>query len=305
MLSSNIIKEGDSVVLYFSITTVVLVPSIQPCGVTHNAWGYFSHEDIIGQQFGSKVHPRMNSENPRPVHVLRVTPELFTLSIPHRTQIIYHADISTIISGLNLLPGTIVAEAGTGSASLSYSIMNSIAPHGTLYTFDNDASRAEHNRELLKCVSEPGVVVVEQRDVIEFGFPLSLSVDAVFLDLPSPWQVIKHAKDILKENGRICTFSPAIEQVMKNVRALQSEGFHEIRTLEIMLKPWGLDLPKNPSIGDKRKLVSSCKPGSFQLPMRGHTSYLTFAIKSLSDEASHPKPVLSVGNVRRLIDINQ
>ena len=300
--SEDIIREGDSVILYFSMTNIVVVPSISPEGTTHNACGFFNHSDIIGKPYGSKVNPRMKSEVPRPVHVLKVTPELFTLSIPHRTQIIYHADISAILMGLNVLPGSFIAEAGTGSASLSFSFAHTIAPSGRLYTFEIDPSRAAHNRELLRQVTDRGVFTLENRDVITAGFPSQLRVDAVFLDLPSPWLAIGNASKILKQNGRICTFSPSIEQVSKNTAALVSEGFHEIKTVEVMLKPWGLDLPKEViSAGGKRKREESSVK-SFQLPMRGHTSYLTFAIKELADEKSFPKPVLSLSKITKMIE---
>jgi len=294
-MPSDVVQAGDSVILYFSITNLVLVPSIKPEGNTHNAAGFFLHSDIIGKPFGSKVHPHHKSEVPRSLYILRVTPELFTLSIPHRTQIIYHADISAIMMGLNILPGSIVAEAGTGSASLSFSFAYTLAPSGRLYTFEVDPARAKHNRDLLEQVTEKGVVTLEERDVIARGFPEHLLVDAVFLDLPSPWLAISNARKILKQNGKICTFSPSIEQVTKNTSAMRSGGFHEIRTIEVMLKPWGLDLPKE--IGEKRKRSQA---ESFQLPMRGHTSYLTFAIKQLDDESQYPKPVLSLSKITKL-----
>ena len=89
---------------------------------------------------------------------------------------------------------------------------------------------------------------------------------------------------------------------------LTAEGFHEIKTVEVMLKPWGLDLPKEALVGEKRKRddASGKKRGtrisSFQLPMRGHTSYLTFAIKELADEKQFPKPVLSLAKVAKMIE---
>lgn len=296
MAGSDIVQQGDSVILYFSITNLVLVPCVKPEGTTHNSAGYFLHSDIIGKAFGDKVEPHHKSETPRSLYILRVTPELFTLSIPHRTQIIYHADISAIMMGLNILPGSTVAEAGTGSASLSFSFAYSLAPSGKLHTFEVDSVRAQQNRELLEHVTPKGVVTLEERDVIKQGFPPELSVDAVFLDLPSPWLAVGNARKILRPNGKLCTFSPSIEQVTKNTSAMRFEGFHEIKTVEVMLKPWGLDLPKQ--IGEKRK---RCRKGqSFQLPMRGHTSYLTFAIRQLDDEAQYPKPILSLAKVTRL-----
>jgi tRNA (adenine57-N1/adenine58-N1)-methyltransferase len=45
--------------------------------------------------------------------LLRPTPELWTLSLPHRTQILYIADIAYILSELGIRPGSTVIEAGT------------------------------------------------------------------------------------------------------------------------------------------------------------------------------------------------
>ena len=61
-------------------------------------------------------------------------------------------------------------------------------------------------------------ITVTHRDVLTNGFLLDDevtpgSIDACFLDLPSPEVAVKHAYQILKTKGRLCNFSPCIEQV--------------------------------------------------------------------------------------------
>ena len=55
-------------------------------------------------------------------------------------------------------------------------------------------------------------VTAQQRDVCGegFGSELENKTDAVFLDLPHPWDAIPHAKKVLKRStgGRLCSFSP-------------------------------------------------------------------------------------------------
>lgn len=46
------------------------------------------------------------------IYLLHPTPELWTLSLPHRTQILYVADISFISTYLDMKPGSRVIESG-------------------------------------------------------------------------------------------------------------------------------------------------------------------------------------------------
>jgi len=53
------------------------------------------------------------------------------------------ADIALISFNLELKPGAVVIESGTGSGSFSHSIIRSIIPTGHLHTFEYHEQRAQ------------------------------------------------------------------------------------------------------------------------------------------------------------------
>jgi tRNA (adenine57-N1/adenine58-N1)-methyltransferase len=151
------------------------------------------------------------------VQLLAPTPELWTLVLRHRTQILYIVDIAMVVTYLDLRPGCLVLESGTGSASLTHSLARAVAPTGRVRSFEFHELRAkEAAAELLRNGLPPTLASVVMRNIEEKGFPvdeLEGTADGVFLDLPGPWKVVQSAAQCLKPNGRFCSFSPCIEQV--------------------------------------------------------------------------------------------
>ncbi|OLY77588.1 tRNA (adenine(58)-N(1))-methyltransferase catalytic subunit TRM61 [Smittium mucronatum] len=173
------------------------------------------------------------------VYLLHPTPELWTLSVPHRTQILYLPDISFISAKLNLTPGKIVVESGTGSGSFSHSIARSVTGKGGhLYTFEYHDQRVEALKNEIELHNLSEIVTLNHRDVCKDGFDLENIADVVFLDLPAPWEAVPHAAKALKKSivGKICSFSPCIEQVQKTALALNENGFFDIQMFEVLVR---------------------------------------------------------------------
>ncbi|KAF2629236.1 tRNA methyltransferase complex GCD14 subunit [Macroventuria anomochaeta] len=241
-------------------------------------------------------------------HLIPPTPETWTLSLPHRTQVVYTPDYSYILQRLRVRPGDHLIEAGAGSGSFTHAAVRCVyngAPgmedtsyaaadmeeelnaigtvpkkrkhktrYGGVYSFEYHEPRAKQlQHEIVEHGLDP-VVTVTHRDVYGDGFNLndntSPEADAVFLDLPAPWQALKHltrtppsaatvqavssdpstpAESSQQAMGkpfvsplnprkaiRICTFSPCIEQVTKTVAALRTLGWLEIDMVEIQAK---------------------------------------------------------------------
>ena len=93
---------------------------VQPLVVTpgkdfNTKFGNFRQADFVGVPYGSKVPSRSGRGF---IHILRPTPELWTIALPHRTQILYLADIAFITSYLNIRKGSRVIEAGKSIANV-------------------------------------------------------------------------------------------------------------------------------------------------------------------------------------------
>lgn len=121
--SDAYIKAGELIIIFASRDKTPIPLTVTPGEHVSNMFGHFPHDDMIGMPYGSK----MISKNGRGyVYLLRPTPELWTLALPHRTQILYAPDMSFISMKLNMGPGSRVIEAGTGSGSFSHVIARTV-----------------------------------------------------------------------------------------------------------------------------------------------------------------------------------
>lgn len=84
---------------------------------------------------------------------------------------------------------------------MSHAIIRTIAPTGHLHTVEFHQQRAEKARDEFQEHRVGRWVTVHNQDVCRSGFGVSHVADAVFLDIPSPWEAVGHAWDALKVEG--------------------------------------------------------------------------------------------------------
>lgn len=102
------VKDGDTAIVFLGHESMFPV-KVQHGTVTQTKYGVIRHStDLIGKKYGSKVTCSKGGW----VFILHPTPELWTMNLPHRTQILYSTDISLITMMLELKPGSIVCESG-------------------------------------------------------------------------------------------------------------------------------------------------------------------------------------------------
>ena len=202
------------------------------------------------------------------VHILPPTPEIWTASLPHRTQVVYTPDYSYVLHRIRARPGTILIEAGAGSGSFTHAAARAVyngsstaeqeelkfygmdkTPYAKVYSFEFHEQRAQKLKDELQEHGLDNVVELTHRDVCQDGFipfqtpPSSMNANAIFLDLPAPWLALKHLtrghpSSPLNPTTSIhlCTFSPCIEQVQRTITTLRQLGWLEIEMVEIAAK---------------------------------------------------------------------
>eukprot|EP00898_Chlorokybus_atmophyticus_P001760 jgi/Chlat1/2585/Chrsp178S02492 len=232
--ANRVIAEGSLVIVYERYDRMKGV-FVRRGDMFQNRYGTFRHEDWIGTSYGSKV---VAHKGEGWVYLLAPTPELWTLVLQHRTQILYLADISLVTTFLDLRPGCVVLESGTGSASLTHSLARAVMPGGRVRTFEFHAQRAELAAAELTRNCGDAVEVA----VCDVEKELNGAADAVFLDLPGPWRAVPAAAAALKPDGAFCAFSPCIEQVQQTCIALRTGGFTDVRTMEVLLRTYEVKL---------------------------------------------------------------
>lgn len=271
------IKVDDTVILsdqdgLHSIT-------VDPGNAVNSRSGVFLHSDMLGKEYGGRVWSNKGRTYRWALHP---TPELWTLSLPHRTQILYTPNISLITSLLELVPGTSVCESGTGSGSLSHAIARTVAPTGHLYTYDFHAERVQQAKTEFSTHGLGELVTCECRDVCRDGFGLEDAVTAIFLDLPNPWEVILHCPISFKPGyNRLMSFSPCVEQIQKSCVALRGVGFTDIQMHECLSQQLQVSscrvsearLEENSARREDTEILSVVP----KLSMPSHTGYLLSA----------------------------
>lgn len=194
------------------------------------------------------------------IHLFPPTPEAWTMSLDHRTQVVYTPDYSYILQRMHVRPGQSIIEAGAGSGSFTHAAARAIfngCPDtlhpqkrrtGRVCSFEFHQPRVETLKREIHEHDLDGVVQLTYRDVCNDGFALSDTSDsspkanAIFLDLPAPHLALKHltraAPSALdpETTTQLCTFSPCIEQVTATVSTLRKQGWTEIEMVEVQHK---------------------------------------------------------------------
>ncbi len=248
-------QKGEWIYLYHDEQTYFL--PYEPGGSfsTHYGTIRFSEDLDFGQ--------RIETNKGVAFYVLRPTLADMMMKVKRRTTIIYPKEAGIILLELGIESGSRVIEIGSGSGSLTVLLSRIVGREGKVYSFER---RPEHQEMAVMNVQKFGrpdhVEFILKDPVAEGGFGVG-EVDAVFVDIPTPWVIVSQVWEALRPGGHVGFLSPNIEQVQTTVKRLEETGFVRIRTMEVWTR----------GIRVKEFLT---RPHD---RMIGHTGYIFFAQK--------------------------
>lgn len=249
--------EGDHVLLYLDQRRTYLV-KVEAGKTFHTHKGFIKFDDLIGKEYGSTVTSSLGAR----FIILKPLLRDYIMKAIRKTQITYPKDIALIVIFSGIGPGSRVVEAGTGTGALTTAIAHYVKPNGHVYSYEVRKEFIETAEKNIKRAGLADYVELKNKDITA-GID-EVDVDAVILDMATPWLVVPHAYEALKPCGTLVSFSPTIDQVVKTVEALKENNFIDVETVECLVRGMQTERGKT-------------RP---QTLMTAHTGYITFARKA-------------------------
>lgn len=253
------IQAGDLVFIWNPKKGDNFLLKVQPGASQGTHFGQIKHAELIGREYGEGIRTPKGEV----YYLIRPTLAEYVRRLKRQTQIVFPKDAGFILQHLNIFPGCTVVECGSGSGSLCCTFAHFVGDGGKVCTYDR---REEFSELARKNAQKWGV---DHR--IEFNVrPLSegfkeRDADAVFLDVPTPWEYIGQAYEALASGNRLGILVPTANQVSDTIRALVEYGFVDIQVVELMLRYYKTE-------------PNRIRPEDMMI---GHTGYLIFAVKTL------------------------
>ena len=222
-------QEGDLVQLV-GLRHKHFIIRLKTGGVFQTHRGVLKHDEMIGKPFGTQIF----SHNGAPFFLIQPSLGDVLRELKRNTQILYPKDIGYIMVTMGIGPGMHVLEAGTGSGALTCAFAYWVGREGRVTTYEI--------RQEMQDLARANVTGLELEDRVTFktgsvadGFE-EREVDAVFLDLPNPYDYIEQVRQALKPGGFFGCILPTINQVSSTLVALRRSQFAFIDVCETLLR---------------------------------------------------------------------
>jgi tRNA (adenine57-N1/adenine58-N1)-methyltransferase len=196
----------------------------------HTHRGIFEHDALIGCDLGTEVLTHLG----HPFLLLRPSTDDLIRDLRRSSQIMYPKDLGFILMKMSVQPGLTVVEAGTGSGGLTIVLAQAVGPAGRVISYDVREDMQNLAAKNLERVGLAERVTLKRRDIAA-GFD-ETDADALFLDLPNPWDYTDQAHRALTGGGFFGSLLPTTNQVSQLLIALKRSGFEFVEVCEVLLR---------------------------------------------------------------------
>ena len=205
---------------------------LEPGSQLHTHRGMVSHDDLIETPWGTQLSTHLKY----PFLLLRPSTDDLVRNLKRTTQIVYPKEAGYILMKMRIMPGCRVVEAGTGSGGLTLVFAQAVGSTGRVYSYE---ARPEMQRLAHKNLEGLGLsdfVEFKLRDISE-SFD-ECDADALFLDVPTPWDYLAQAHAALAGGGFFGCILPTTNQVSCLIEALEEASFGFIEVEELLLRSY-------------------------------------------------------------------
>lgn len=230
----EVIEEGDYVLIYVDPRRRKVV-RVSKGAKFESDKGVLNLESLIGLPYGSRVKLSTGIE----AYALRPTHTDLTLLFERVTQVIYPKDIGLMLVLSGIGPGSRVLEIGVGTGHLTSFLANLVRPDGLVVGYE---IRPEYATKAIRNLRKLGLdkyVVIKIGDARENLEKPDRRFDAVFIDIPDPWNVYPKLSDVVAPSAPVISFLPTVNQVLKALEHLEGRSFAtDIRVYEVFLREY-------------------------------------------------------------------
>jgi tRNA (adenine57-N1/adenine58-N1)-methyltransferase len=227
-------NEGDLVQLV-GLRHKSFIFILRSGGEHHTHRGVIHHHAIIGRPWGSSVL----SHNGSPFFMIQPALADLLRGLKRSTQILYPKDIGFILTTMGIGPGQVILEAGTGSGALTSAFAYAVGSSGHVHTYESREPFQQLARQNLEQFGLEDRVTFHLGDIFD-GFQEN-GADALFLDLPNPYDYILQVRAALKPGGFFGSILPTTNQVSLLLKALRQNNFAFIDVCEVFLRYYRAD----------------------------------------------------------------
>ena len=146
----------------------------------------------------------------------------------------YPQDVGYILLKMNIIPGSSVIEAGTGSGCFTQVLATYVGDTGHVFSYESREEMQKLAQQNLNRLGLSKRVTFMNRS-FEECFDQN-KVNAVFLDLPNPYDHINQVRSSLISGRFFGTLLPTTNQVIKTLTALRRYDFQNIDVCEILIR---------------------------------------------------------------------